>query len=173
MKVRHLLPLLFLLACSPKKPEQGAVNTRTVPETLFFCVAGDMTQAEIPEFAEKSIMPLFEALGKADQRPAGNLQFICPEWIGPEAKNKVVFAIPVEREFPVAPPYYLLKAPAFKCAWIEYKGPMSGIKEAWMKFGDSVANSGEKYTRSWREVYVFWVAPDSEENRTELQAGIE
>jgi len=132
-----------------------------------------MTQAEIPEFAQKSIGPLFEALGKAGQQPAGPLQFICPEWIGPDAKNKVVFAIPVAKEFPAEPPYYLWRAPAFKCAWTEYKGPMSGIKEAWMKFGNKVAESGEKYARSWREVYVFWIAPDSDENRTELQAGIE
>ena len=177
MKIRHLLLLLpfFLLSCSPKKAEQKPVEVaiKTVPETLFFCVAEGVTQADIPVFAGRAVGPLYETLGKLGQQPAGDLQFICPEWIGPDAKNKIVFAIPSAKEFPVEAPYYLWKAPAFKCAWVEYKGPMSGIKGAWMRFAADVEQGGHKAAASWREVYVHWVAPDSAEDRTELQMGVE
>jgi effector-binding domain-containing protein len=177
MKTRCLLLLipLFVISCSPKKAEQKPVEVaiKTVPETLLFCVAAEVTPADIPVFAEKAIGPLYETLGKLGQQPAGNLQFICPKWNGPAARNKIVFAIPIAKEFPVAAPYYIWKAPAFKCASVEYKGPMSGIKDAWMKFAGDVEQSGHKAVASWREVYVHWVAPDSAENRTELQMGVE
>jgi hypothetical protein len=177
MKIWYsFLPVcLFVLSCSPKKADQSLVNiaVKVVPETQFFCVAKEVTQAEIPLFAQSSIGPMYEALGHLGQPPAGDLQFICPQWKGPEARSTVVFAIPIGQEFPVTAPYYLWKAPAFKCAWIEYRGPMSGIKDAWMKFGEQVGQSGQKMGGSWREVYLHWVAPDSLENRTELQVGLE
>jgi len=149
------------------------VDIKTVPATLFFCVADNVTQADIPTFAQNSIGPLYAMPGRLGRQPAGDLQFICPEWLGPDAKNKIIFAIPIAKEFPVEAPYYIWKAPAFKCAWVEYKGPMSGIKDAWMKFGGDVEKIGLKSRPSWREVYVHWVAPESAEDRTELQAGIE
>lgn len=50
---------------------------------------------------------------------------------------------------------------------------MSRLKDAWRRFGENVAASGRKANGSWREVYLPWVAPESPENRTELQAGME
>ncbi|MGH8047676.1 MAG: GyrI-like domain-containing protein [Chthoniobacterales bacterium] len=176
MKPRHLILLpLLLLSCSPKKiePKAAEVAVKTVPETLFLCVVGEATPAQISEFAEKSIGPLFETLGKLGQQPAGSLEFICPSWQGENAKMKIIFAIPIAKEFPVEAPYYIWKAPAFKCAWAEYKGPMSGIKDAWMKFGGEVEQSGNKADNSVREVYLNWAAPESADNRTELQMGVE
>jgi len=169
-----LLPL-FGLSGAPKKVEQGAMEiaVKTVPETLFFCVAEEVAQAEIPAFAERAVGPLFEALGARGQHPIGDLHFICPQWMGPEAKSRIVFAVPVAAEFPVEAPYYLWRSPAFKCAWIEYQGPMSGIKEAWGHFGAAVEQTSHRPVGSWREVYVHWVAPESAEDRTELQMGIE
>lgn len=146
---------------------------KTVPETMFFCVEEAVTQAEIPEFAMRAIGPLFDALGKAGQHPAGDLQFLCPQWNGPEGKSKLVIGIPVAGEFPAEPPAYFWKAPAYRCLWTEYVGPMSGIKEAWAELGAAFAQSEHRCAGSWREVYVHWVAPESAENRTELQSGIE
>jgi effector-binding domain-containing protein len=177
MKLRRLLPLLpiFLLSCSPKKTEQNGVSiaTKTVPEMLFFCAAEEGTQAELPGLAQKTIGGMFETLNRQGKHPAGNLQIICPEWKGLEGRSKFVFAIPVAQEFTVDAPYYIWKAPAFKCAWVEYRGAMPGIKDAWMKFAGDVEKSGLKTNASWREVYIYWVAPDSPEDRTELQMGIE
>jgi effector-binding domain-containing protein len=146
---------------------------KTVPAMLLFCVSEEVTPEEIAPFAQRAVEPLFNALAKSGRKPAGNLEFICPEWIGPEAKSKIVFGIPVASEFPTEAPYYFWKAPAFKCASTEYKGPMSGIKDAWMNFGTEVGKAGYQAVNSWREVYIHWVAPESEEDVTELQLGIE
>jgi len=178
-KLRNVALLLaasiFGLSCAPKKEEQKSMDfaVKTVPETLFFCVDEAVTQAEIPDFAMRAIGPLYEALGKAGQHPAGDLQFLCPQWNGPEGKSKLVIGIPVASEFPAKAPAYFWKAPAYRCLWTEYVGPMSGIKDAWAQLGAAVEKSEHRCAGSWREVYVHWVAPESAENRTELQSGIE
>jgi effector-binding domain-containing protein len=167
-----LLPLLFLLSCA-KKEEPPFMETKNVPATQFLCVAEDVSQSEISEFAEKSIGPLFETLRQQGRKPTGNLQFLCPKWLGPDAKSTIVIGIPVAGEFPVASPQSLWKAPAYHCASLLYRGPMSGLKEAWEQFGRRIAEQGWKTTGSWREVYRYWIAPDSTEDITELQMEIE
>lgn len=149
------------------------MNVKTVPETLFFCVADNGAQKDIPALAQRCIGGLYQQLATLCRQPIGDLQIICPVWNGPDAPSQFVFAIPMAAEFTVDAPYHFWKAPAFKCAWVEYKGPMSGIKDAWARFGTEVEKSGYKSAQSWREVYRHWVSPESPEDLTELQAGVE
>jgi len=149
------------------------ITTKTVPERLYFCIAGEMTQSEIAPFAQRAVDPLFDALGRAGLESAGDLELICPKWNGQE-KSRVMFAIPIREEKAVREPYFLWKSPPFKCACYDHKGSMPSLKAAWSAFGDAVARSGLKSSPShgWREVYKYWESFHSDNDLTELQMEI-
>ena len=149
------------------------MNTKTVPERLFFCIAGEVTQAEIPVLAGQAVGPLHEALAKENLVREGDLHFICPEWKGADAKNKLLLAIPIAKEAEVASPYFLFKAPSFKCIWRDHQGPMTTIKAAWDSLVTDAETEGLRPVGSWREVYKHWESFDSPNNLTELQMEIQ
>ncbi len=92
-----------------------AVQTKTVPARLYFCIAEDVTQPEIPLFAQRAVGPLYETLKATGLEIAGDLELICPQWNG-EGKSRVMFAIPIQVERLVPAPYFIWQSPVFKCA---------------------------------------------------------
>jgi hypothetical protein len=157
------------------------VQTKTVPQRRYFCIAEEVTQPEIPPFAQRAVGPLYEILKAAGLEIAGDLELICPQWNG-EGKSRVMFAVPVQSEKPTGgnspvvakAPYFFWQSPAFKCAWTDNLGSMPSLKTAWAAFGPNVASSGltPLPTHGWREVYKHWESFHSEKNVTELQLEI-
>lgn len=150
------------------------IHTKTVPPRSYACIADDVTQPEIAPFAQRAIGPLYEAIKAAGLEIAGDLEAICEKW-NDQGKSRVMFAVPVQAEKPIAAPYFFWRSSPFKCAWAEYVGEMPGLKAAWAAFGPAVAAAGYKPTaaRSWREVYKHWESFHSDKNVTELQLGID
>lgn len=149
------------------------ITTKTIPERLYLCIAGEMTQPEIAPFAQRVVDPLCDALGAAGLESAGDLELICPKWNGQE-KSRVMFAIPIHEERLVSEPYFIWKSPAFKCACSDHKGSMPSLKAAWSALGDALEKDGFKCPSShgWREVYKYWESFESEDDLTELQMEI-
>ena len=151
------------------------MNSKTVPPQFFLCVAEDVTQEQIPAFAQRAIDPLDKALAAVNLQPAGDLQFICEKWNG-EKPSRLIIGIPILQEpaTPAAAPYFVWKSPAFKCAWLDHKGPMPSLKEAWANFGPAVAAAGlmPAPTHAWREIYKHFESFDSPNDLTELQLEI-
>jgi effector-binding domain-containing protein len=148
------------------------MNTKTVPEQLFFCVSEEVTREEIPSLAARAVGPLYEALAKAGLEQTGPLQFICPEWKGADAKNKLIIGIPIREEKSVPAPCFVWTAPAFHCVWKEHTGSMPSLKEAWNSFVEECTKEGVQPTGTWREIYKVWESFESEKNVTEIQMGI-
>lgn len=148
------------------------MNAKTVPEQLFFCIAGEVTRSEIPSFAARAVGPLYEALAKAGLAQTGPLQFICPEWKGADAKNRLIIGIPIQEQKPVPNPWFVWTAPAFHCVWKEHTGSMPSLKEAWNSFVEECAKEGVQPAGTWREVYKHWESFESENDITEIQMGI-
>jgi hypothetical protein len=158
-----------------------AVQTKTVPARLYFCIAEEVAQPEIGFFAQRAVGPLYETLKAAGLEIAGDLELICPEW-NDGGKSRVMFAVPIKSQTPsggnspvaTKAPYFFWQSPVFKCAWIDHIGSMPSLKSAWAAFGPAVAANGLTLspTRSWREVYQHWESFHSEKNVTELQLEI-
>jgi hypothetical protein len=154
------------------------INTKTVPARKYFCVAEEATQPEIGFFAKRAVGPLYDTAKSMNLPIGGDLELICPQW-NAEGKSRVIFAIPLDGTLgdnagAVASPYFFWDAPAFKCAWADYKGSMPSIKAAWAAFGNAVKAAGQMGTpdMAWREVYKHWEDFNSENNLTELQVEI-
>ncbi len=58
------------------------------------------------------------------------------------------------------------------CASHIYKGDIRKIGEEYDKIFPEVLNSGREYNKEIREVYTRYIAPDSPENITEIQIGL-
>jgi hypothetical protein len=149
------------------------ITTKTIPERLYLCVAGEMTQPEIASFAQRAVDPLFDALGTAGLKSAGDLELICPKWNGQE-KSRVMFAIPIREEKAVSEPYFIWKSPIFKCACYDHKGSMPSLKAVWSAFGEALERNGFRCASScgWREVYKYWESFHSDNDLTELRMEI-
>jgi len=62
--------------------------------------------------------------------------------------------------------------PAFKCATIIHKGDWGNLKNSYEKIISEIYSSGNSMSNFCREVYTVVEAPDSENNITEIQIGI-
>jgi effector-binding domain-containing protein len=68
---------------------------------------------------------------------------------------------------------YTVKAlPPFKCAMLIYGGALADIGPVYEKLFAQLAADGKEPTGETREIYAYWVGPDSQLNVIVIQAGV-
>lgn len=149
------------------------METKHVPSTLFFCVEDYLDACDCGEFAARAVGPLYEAAEAAGLDVTGPLQFISPEWAEEGEKGRRIFALPVSAERPAPEPWFFWTSPAFDCISKERTGSFDTQGNAWVEFTNEVLATGLKRSGGWREVYLYVENPESPDNITELQLGVE
>jgi effector-binding domain-containing protein len=106
-----------------------------------------------------------------------DLKIIGPQvWIyqgmdgNPNTRFTLEIALPVIK--PIKNNLQIKELPAFKCAAIIHKGDWGNLKNSYEKIISEIYNSGNSMSNFCREVYTIVESPDSENNITEIQIGI-
>lgn len=148
---------------------------KTEPATTYLVSSHHRaTMAEIPHLAGSSLDPIAPAATAAGFKVTGPPVFFYNN-LGHDDTQPFDFAMgfPVTGDATAPAPYELVTKPAFKCFAADYIGGMPGIKEGWVALFAALKADGHQPGGEVREIYKKWVDFESDENVTELQAGIE
>ncbi|PXF29254.1 hypothetical protein WH50_21795 [Pokkaliibacter plantistimulans] len=148
------------------------VELQEIPAFTGVALRKTMTLKQIADFAGEALPVIHDDMKRLDLHCAGPAVFI---YYGADGSADTEFELVVVQPVVAAGgalercEYY--HASAFKCATLEYVGPMSGIGEGWHQLVAAVHAQGRHPSVECREVYDHWVALDSDENVTTLQMG--
>jgi predicted transcriptional regulator YdeE len=152
------------------------VSTKTVPNKTYLATRNRITLDQIQTVAQQSIDALYAEAGRLGAQINGNLEFI---YYGCEGADGGPFdlyiGLPLESQAGEPDGSFLYYEPGdIACAFLEYRGPMSGIGNAWGQFmKDASAQGLEPHPENQiREIYVHWIDAESPDNLTELQASL-
>jgi hypothetical protein len=149
------------------------MEQKQVSSQLYYCVEKEVTDAEIPKFAERACSVLYEDAASKGVGIVGPTEFIYLNVTkDPNKPFQLIIAIPVKERKPPASDFFFLETMPYECVSIDYKGSMINIGTAWEEFVKQVMNQGYRFSNQGREVYKEWISFESEENITELQIGI-
>ncbi|GGY19867.1 hypothetical protein GCM10011289_24160 [Paludibacterium paludis] len=145
------------------------------PLTVLYA-AQELTIPEIGSHAEKLCAALLAEAQKQRLSIAGPWVFVyhklpangtdrclaefCLPVDGPETGSDSAFAVKTLNRF--------------ACAASEYRGSLAGLFEhGYQPLVNDITGAGLRVTGESREIYHAWAAPDSPDNRVELQFGVE
>ncbi len=149
------------------------MERKQIPARIYFFAAGELTAAEIPAFADKTVEPLFQSAQENQIEIVGPSEFIYLNAGGDPAKPfQLIIGLPVRAPTSTADAFGFLETPPFECLSVDYTGPMPNIGRAWEDMLRQVLDAGYLPANQGREVYKDWHAFDAEDNVTELQMGI-
>lgn len=150
------------------------MEIRQVPSKLLYCAEKVLTIPEIAEFSAATMDSLCQDAALSRLEIIGPPEFLylnCGEDM--ETPFQLMITVPVNAQKPSANgQFFFMETMPFNCVSTDYKGPMTGIGEAWGNFVREIMGKGYLMSNEGREVYKQWVSFESEENVTELQMGI-
>ena len=89
-----------------------------------------------------------------------------------DTKFVLEIAMVVDGEKPYDGKYKFKELQGFKCASTVHNGSINEMGETYKKFMPQLFSNGHKINDESREVYHKYVGPDSAENVTEIQIGL-
>jgi effector-binding domain-containing protein len=149
------------------------MNVRSVDSQVVFSHAEETTLDQISVVANREVDNMYKEAERLGVKENGPMQFIyhgCGE--DPSAKFTLEIAMAVDQMKSYSGKYQFKKLKGFSCATTMHYGDINKIGETYEKFMPEIYKNGKRLTDESREVYVKWVAPDSAENVTEIQVGI-
>ena len=128
---------------------------------------------DLPEAVMREIDTMYTEAGKLGLKETGPMQFVyygCDDKMDTKFTLEIVMA--VDQEKPYNGKYKFKELKGFTCASTFHKGNINKIGETYEKFMPELIKSGKQVGDQSREVYHKWVSPESPENITEIQVGI-
>ena len=151
------------------------VRVKEVPEKRVFAAKKEIKMADVGEFAMQTLPELAKKATELKLGQRGPIMLCYHGFTGDYEKP-----FTIEADYPVwrddddyVGDFAFRTAPKFKCASVIYQGAPDGIGAAWQKLVSEAEAAGYKMTGESRELFLSWEAPDSANNITELQLGIE
>lgn len=148
--------------------EQIAVTPK-----LYFYLEGKTTLNEIGAFGAQNVDKVFDEANKAGLEKAGPLEFIYFNATDDKDKEFILhIALPVKEQKQVSQEFHYRQTTPFKCLKEDYKGPMSEMGKIYDSLYEYVWNNSLKTSNEIREVYHAFEYPESTNNFTEIQVGL-
>lgn len=150
------------------------IPVKNVSPQRFLCSTHRwVTPAQIGDLAQMTVGPMCQAANTASILMSNAPVEFHYESYDPTTQQMTLhICVPVIQRGGAIAPFTLRETSGGRFAYREYKGPMSGLTEAWDCFYKDVKQENLPFTGESREVYVKWVAMDSPDNLTELLIGI-
>lgn len=145
------------------------IEQKNIPATTMLEATARLTIPEIPAYSEKAIPELMaeaEARGMAITGPCIFTYEGCDGQPDTEFTMKVGFPVDACKG---QGKFACEEIPAHRCLATIYRGPMSGIGQAWSAFTPAAMEQGLPLQAIGREVYEHWIDMESAGNLTELQ----
>lgn len=152
----------------------SALAVKTVPPFRAVVQQAQLTVPKIPHFAEgasTSLMQLTQAHGITIVGPP--VFIYTGAGTGANDLLTMQVAMPVEQcgaSLPVDTA--VLEFAEFRCAAVDFKGPIMHLPEAYAPAMDALSGEGYTAVEQSREVYKHWVGYDEPDNIVEIQFGI-
>lgn len=149
------------------------MELKTVKPAKVFYHSEVTTVEGVYEVAVREIDSLCAEAEKIGLKEVAPIQFIyngCDD--KPDTKFTLEIALVIDQERPYDGKYKFKELEEFKCASTIHKGDINKISETYEKFLPELFKSGKQITDKSREVYLNWVSPESSENITEIQVGV-
>lgn len=149
------------------------MEVKEVKPARIFYHEETTTLAGIHDIAVREIDNMYVEAQKAGMKEVAPMQFV---YYGinddPQGEIKLQISIFVDEERPTKSKYKFKELEPFKCATTIHKGSIYNLGDAYGKFMPMVAKNGKHLTDQCREVYHKYYSPESPENITEIQIGI-
>lgn len=149
------------------------METKVVDAKTFLYHEGKTTLNRIMDYANPVVYNVYEEVKKAGLEATGPLEFI---YLGagpdPDKEFTLRVAMPVKEEKQVSEGYGFLKTDTFKCVSYLYKGDVNKMAPVYEGLYLELNNTPLKPANEIREVYCHWEHPESENNLTEIQIGV-
>lgn len=149
------------------------METKVVNAKTFLYFEGKTTLGKIMDYANPVVYRFYDEIKKAGVEPTGPLEFI---YYGatddPEKEFTLQVAMPVKDEKPVSNGFRFKKAEDFKCISYDYKGNVSNMYPVYENLYQQLFAADLKPNDEVREVYRHWENPESDNNITEIQIGV-
>lgn len=150
------------------------MKTRIIEPKKVLVVSTKTTLKNIAKDTYPLCEALMEDVKKFGITPAGPLEFIYFGASGDMEKEfELEIALPVSPDTTAQGSRYKIKdTKPFKCATYIHKGGVDKLFAVYEELFKELDWDKMKSTEEVREVYQNWVSPESEENITEIQIGI-
>lgn len=176
-----VMPLLLSAAsltpshAADKADAEYQVTPLRVQEMPAVTVYYQTVKTKLPDMS-KDFTPVMEAFDKATKagevRPSGPVLFLYHNASFDKAFDlDVCFTAPPDAK--AAGAFQVKTLPKFRCGSVVYVGPVRSVGKAYESLFKQINAAGMQATGQTREVYLFWDGPDSANNVTYVQAGIE
>jgi len=151
----------------------GQMHVQTLPETTYLYGSAKTTLAELSK-AVNTIMPaLMEGLAGGKFIQKGPAVFVYQGVMGDQqAPFDLEVGFPVPDGAKGFDGFKTRKLKAFRCATILVTGSTAHFGEAYQKLFAGIGQAGHRPTGETREAYLYWEGPESPNNVTQIQAGI-
>jgi effector-binding domain-containing protein len=149
------------------------MEVKSVKSQKIFYHSEVTTLKDMQQIAMKEIDSMIKDAEKLGLKETGPMQFVyygCDD--KPDTRFTLEIAMVVDQEKPYDGKYKFKELEGFSCASTMHNGNINKIGETYEKFIPEVLKSGKQITDHTREVYLKWVAPESPENVTEIQIGV-
>jgi len=131
------------------------------------------TLKDLKDVANREIDKMYQEADKLGLKEVAPMQFVYKGVDDkPDTRFTLEIAMVVDEEKPYDGKYKFKELEGFTCATTIHKGDINKLNETYEYFMPEVFNSGRQITDTSREVYLNWVAPESPDNITEIQIGI-
>jgi len=188
MKTLSLIALLVLVATQafaadpapatqptsrPTEPLIGAMRVTTLEGMSFLNIQIETSLQTIGKDAEPTIDKLIDLLKANKIHPSGGVVFrYLPgfKMDGP-FQLQIGFRVMPGTQAPAGTTVETL--PEFRCATVNYTGPMTRLKEGYGAAFRAISEAKLKPAPEFREAYFYWETFDSYNNVTQIQIGVE
>jgi effector-binding domain-containing protein len=184
MKAKSLVYLVIALvlgwqlsvfgdATSPAGSNTDDMRVQTLKPYTYAFVSTQTTLNKIQD-AISQLMPVMDAA-----IDAGKLRVLGPfifTYHGASEDRDKTFTLDigviVKDGNPAPDGIQVVKVGPLHCATVIYRGPTSGLSQAYGKLYGEIGRRGLQPTDVSREVYLYWEAQDSENNLIQIQADL-
>jgi effector-binding domain-containing protein len=140
------------------------------PMTVFYRTV-QTTLSEMMQYVMTTPLEMYQEAMKEGLKISGPQVWIYHGMDGnPNTKFTLEIALPIIK--PIKNNLQIKELPAFKCATIIHKGDWGNLKNSYEKIISEIYSSGNSMNKICREVYAHVETPESENNITEIQIGI-
>ncbi len=147
----------------------------TVQPKLYFYLEGKTTLNQLLEYADKRVDNMYEELTRSGLEKTGPIEFIYRGASNDRDKEFTLqIAMPVkEQKNEVKAPFRFRRSSNFKCLSHMHKGTFTELAKVYDPLFEYVWDHSLKPSEEIREVYHAFEAPDSPNNVTEIQIGLQ
>jgi len=151
----------------------GQMHVQTLPETMYLYGSTKTTLAKLSKAIDTLMPALSQGILQGKFIHKGEAVFV---YRGATGDQQTPFDLEVG--FPVpddAKAFDQLKTrklSSFRCATMLVTGSTAHYGEAYQKLFAGIGQAGHRPTGETREAYLYWEGPESPNNVTQIQAGI-